>query len=639
MSVNSISSSESSSEKQFVFWTWLIVVAGLALRLTDLGFSYSNDELSALSRVRFDSFRDLVDNGFYVDGHPGGIQVFLFYWVKLFGMNEWAVRLPFALSSGLGIWFSIRVFRLWFGNTAALLTGASVALLAFPLLFSQIARPYGSGLTFSMIMLYYWTRLLFHDKSVFKYAILYSIFAAACMYNHYFSFLLALIVGIAGLFYIKRRNMWFYLGAGFLSALLFSPHIYITLNHLSIGGVGLWLAPPAWSWPVDHILQIFNESVILLCFVLLIALLQFFLGKTNAEMNRYRLLAAIFFFAPLAVGFFYSRYINPVLQHSVLLFSFPFLPALLFSFSNNFPRKWDSILVALVVLVFSVHTIFGFQYFKQQHFGEFRGVAEAIEKWSEEYHDDGITAAVAVNNPWYLHFYMKNNSDDAIAFTQTDNRGGADLDSLKQILDRCSTPYFIYAWTKPVPPEINDMLLARFPCVAERLNFGGLSEASLYTLELSLECVNVYKDTLWMQTKVAGTFTTDTASIVYPEYYPGFEGHLSDILPATDSDYQLVAIAEVAAGYANSGALLVVDFQDDTGTSIQWRASKFDLFVQEKAQSRVRLSIPLKEKNLFHKKMKLYVWNPKRNPTGVDKLLLIIEKQTPGAHVSVADKY
>lgn len=638
MSANSISTSESLSEKQFVFWTWLIVGAGLALRLTDLGFSYSNDELSALSRVRFDSFRDLVDNGFYVDGHPGGIQVFLFYWVKLFGMSEWAVRLPFALSSGLGIWFSIRVFRLWFGNTAGLLTGASVALLAFPLLFSQIARPYGSGLTFSMIMLYYWTRLLFDDKSAAKSAFLYSIFAAACMYNHYFSFLLALIVGITGLFYIKRRNMWLYLGAGFLAALLFSPHIYITLNHLSIGGVGLWLAPPSWSWPALHVLHIFNESLLLFLFVFLIVLAQFFFRKTTAEKNRYRLLALIFFLLPLTVGFFYSRYINPVLQHSVLLFSFPFLPALFFSFSDNFPRKWASILVVSVVLAFSVHTIFGFQYFKQQHFGEFRGVAEAIEKWSEEYHDDGITAAVAVNNPWYLHFYMKNNGEDAIAFSQTDNRGGADLDSLKQILDRCSTPFFIYAWTKPVPPEINDMLLARFPCMSERINFGGLSEAAIYSREHSSACINAWQDTLWVQTKVAGASSADTASIAYPEYYPGFEGHLTDILPETDSESQLVAIAEVAAGYANSGALLVADFQDENGTSIHWVASKFDLFVQEKVQSRVRLSLPLKEKNLFHKKMKLYVWNPKRNSTGVDKVLLILEKQTHGTHVSGADR-
>lgn len=638
MSANSISTSDSLSAKQFVFWAWVIVCAGLALRITNLGFSYSNDELSALSRVRFDSFRDLVDNGFYVDGHPGGIQVFLFYWVKLFGMSEWAVRLPFALSSGLGIWFSIRVFRLWFGKTTGLLTGATVALLAFPLLFSQIARPYGSGLTFSMIMLYYWTRLLFDDKSDFKYAFLYSVFAAACMYNHYFSFLLALIVGITGLFYIKRGNMWLYLGAGFLAALLFSPHIYITLNHLSIGGVGLWLAPPAWSWPALHVLHIFNESLLLFLFVFLIVLAQFFFRKTTAEKNRYRLLTLIFFLLPLTVGFFYSRYINPVLQHSVLLFSFPFLPALFFSFSDNFPRKWASILVASVVLVFSVHTIFGFEYFKQQHFGEFRGVAEAIEKWSEEYHDDGITAAVAVNNPWYLHFYMKNNGEDAIAFAQTDNRGAADLDSLKQILDSCTTPYFIYAWTKPVPAEINDMLQARFTCVLERINYGGLSEVALYSREYSSACINAHLDTLWFQPKVEDNSSNDSLSKGYPEYYPGFDGHLSDILLETDSESQLVAIAEVDSGYANSGALLVADFQDDNGRSIHWIASKFDLFVQEKSQSRVRLSLPLKEKNLSQKKMKLYVWNPKRNPTGVEKVLLILEKQSYGTHIADAGR-
>ena len=91
------------SDRQFALWALIIVAVGLGLRLWNLGFSYSNDELSALSRVRFDSFAQLVRDGFYVDGHPGGIQVFLFYWVKLFGMSEWAVRLPFALLEDMNI--------------------------------------------------------------------------------------------------------------------------------------------------------------------------------------------------------------------------------------------------------------------------------------------------------------------------------------------------------------------------------------------------------------------------------------------------------------------------------------------------------------------------------------------------------
>ncbi|MBK6965737.1 MAG: hypothetical protein IPH20_17895 [Bacteroidales bacterium] len=57
---------ETGNDQQKIFWllTGLILLVALALRVTGLGFSYSNDELSALVRVRFDSFSELVDKGF-----------------------------------------------------------------------------------------------------------------------------------------------------------------------------------------------------------------------------------------------------------------------------------------------------------------------------------------------------------------------------------------------------------------------------------------------------------------------------------------------------------------------------------------------------------------------------------------------
>lgn len=51
-------------DRQFILLALAIVVSGLVLRLLHLDFSYSNDELSALSRVRFSSFSDLVSKGF-----------------------------------------------------------------------------------------------------------------------------------------------------------------------------------------------------------------------------------------------------------------------------------------------------------------------------------------------------------------------------------------------------------------------------------------------------------------------------------------------------------------------------------------------------------------------------------------------
>ena len=610
--------------KQFNLWVLVIVLAGLILRLYRLDFSYSNDELSALSRVGSDSFGELVQKGFYVDGHPGGIQVFLFYWSKLFGMDEWIIRLPFALAGALGIWFTIKTFSRWFSPATGLLAGAFIAFLAFPLLYSQIARPYGIGLTISMIMAWFWTKLLFDEKPKVWISLAFALSAAACMYNHYFSFLLALIAGITGLFFLKKDRIPHYLGAGFLAAVLFSPHIYITINHLSIGGVGLWLAKPAWTWLPEHLAYVFNNSYIIALLLALIGVVQFFTYKKTGLL-KFRIISLILFLLPFLIGFFYSRFVNPVLQHSVLIFSFPFLLGFIFSFAGNIPIKWMNPLLALVMLSGVVETVFVSGYYRAQHFGEFKGVAASITEWNTKYGAEKITRAVIVNNPWYINFYLDEEQKKLSTYAQTDNRGGADLDSLKQILDHCETPYFLYAWTKPAPGEIRDMILARFPCLVERVGFGGLSEAALYSKGNDENCLLRTSDTLFYLKPEQADTSALTENVEAPEFFPGFEGKLSDTYLDFKSTDALVAICSLRIADSLSGALLVASFHDENGETIYWSAARFDLFTRENSNSKIRLTIPFSEKKLLHKRMKLYVWNPKLKSIYPDFISLVVE--------------
>ena len=69
----------------------------------------------------------------------------------------------------------------------------------------------------------------------------YALSTALCMYTHYFSFLFAAIVGITGLFCMKASNFKDYLLAGMLSILAFVPHLGISGEQLSRGGIGSWL--------------------------------------------------------------------------------------------------------------------------------------------------------------------------------------------------------------------------------------------------------------------------------------------------------------------------------------------------------------------------------------------------------------
>lgn len=79
----------------------IIAILGIAVFLRFYGFfnlQYTFDELSALNRLEFDSFIEVIKKGVMIDAHPALIQVFLFYYTKLFGTAEWIVKLPLSFT-------------------------------------------------------------------------------------------------------------------------------------------------------------------------------------------------------------------------------------------------------------------------------------------------------------------------------------------------------------------------------------------------------------------------------------------------------------------------------------------------------------------------------------------------------------
>ena len=68
----------------------LILAISLLVRLNGLtGFSLSNDELSAMARLQFSSFSEMIEKGVRTnDMHPIGVQSFLWFWTQLTGISD-----------------------------------------------------------------------------------------------------------------------------------------------------------------------------------------------------------------------------------------------------------------------------------------------------------------------------------------------------------------------------------------------------------------------------------------------------------------------------------------------------------------------------------------------------------------------
>ncbi len=331
------------SYKKINYVLFFILLLASVLRFWNyFNIPFTHDEFSALFRTHYNSFSELIDKGVKVDGHPAGIQVFLYYWVKLVGYSECWIKLPFTLLGIFSIYLFWKIAREWFSEQVAILSSISMAVMQLFIMYSQIARPYISGLFFTLLMVYYWYKIVFYEKRLIKinYYFWFICGATLCNYNHYFSLLMALITGLLGFVFIKKENIKKYC-LSLLTIIVFClPHLKIYLYQFSMGGLG-WLGKPDLSFFYSFILYLVNHSLFCLFFLLVMFIggVLIYIVKKN-KFKKEQVIAFILGTLSAVIGYIYSVVRTPVLQTSVLIFSIPFLLLLIFSFFEKINIKF-----------------------------------------------------------------------------------------------------------------------------------------------------------------------------------------------------------------------------------------------------------------------------------------------------------
>lgn len=359
----------------------LVLVVGSILRLYNFwNIPFSHDEFSAIFRSGYTSLSDVIELGVKTDTHPAGIQVFLNYWIQLFGLKEWIIKLPFILAGIASIWLVYRIGRLWLNETVGLISAAFFASVQFTIMYAQMARPYGSGVFFCLLMVLYWSKIILQpDKKLTQNLIWFALSSALCAYNHHFSLLFVAIVGVIGIPLVKFKNLWKYALAGIGIFLLYVPHLGVFFHQLDKGGVGGdggWLGPPS----DDFILRFLDYVTHYSIWVVLVVVGIFLFGWIKKSKDKKHWLRSIlflsFFTIPFLIGFFYSRgaEANAILQFSLLIFGFPFLILAVFGHFRSMNVKTNALLIFLIFSVNIFTLVFNRQHYSiyyESYFEEF----------------------------------------------------------------------------------------------------------------------------------------------------------------------------------------------------------------------------------------------------------------------------
>lgn len=407
-------------------WLLLALLAlAAALRLWNLPhIPYTHDEISALLRLRFHSFAELISHGVAVDAHPAGVQVFEWAWTGLFGTAEAAVKLPFILMGIAALFLLYRFAAYWTSPAAALLSIAFIGTVQYTVMYAQIARPYAVGFFTCALLMDQLTRAIGGRRWAWPGA---TFALVLCAYTHHFALLFAGIAWLCTWPLVDRAQRRPLLAAAAVALALYLPHLPITLRQYGYKGVWEWLLPPGPSWLPEYVAWTFEFSIPLAAVVLAVALGGWLRAFRSAGGGRdpFIPLCLTLGLAPLAIGYAYSVWRAPVLQYSVLLFSFPFLVFPLFAGWRTMKPLPLAVLVALIAGT-AVHGLTAIRqhyavFYKSKYEAAVRGLLEASAQ-----HDRLALVDVPAEIPG---FYFR--------------QWGVDSNAVRYINLRGRSPYFL----------------------------------------------------------------------------------------------------------------------------------------------------------------------------------------------------
>lgn len=421
-----------------------------------------HDEFSALFRLKFDSFRDLIQYGIKVDGHPAGVQTFLYYWAMVVGWDEFWLKLPFALM-GIGSVFLIYVIgRQWFNRKAGLLAAAFFAVSQFTVFYSQIIRPYSAGLFFVLLMTFFWNKILFGQKKP-SVGVCVGFALSTCLaaLAHNFSAAQAGLIFLTGLFFLKKERRLGYWLSGIGAFLLYSPNLPIFYHQTFVnGGIGGWLDKPKSTFLVDFLQYTMNYAPLFIFAVGVVIVLPFILQKPEKRQRPIRWAAVAWFVIIFALAYVYSLVREPIIQYSTLIFCYPFLILMAFSFHRNNSMTQTQTIIAVLAILFigASSLITNRRHYDLMYHQGYDQIALRMQQDQDSLTD--IRFATATTRAGLPDFYQSQTSVTQRVIFDEENHSTADL--RRWLVDGHSR-YLGFGWTDYLNPAWEVQAVTHYP--------------------------------------------------------------------------------------------------------------------------------------------------------------------------------
>ena len=585
----------------------IIVIIAALLRFWHFAhLPFMHDEFSAIFRTRFNSISDVIEIGVkQSDSHPAGVQLFIYFWIRLFGLSESVLKLPFVLVGVGSIYMIWLIAKRWFNTVTGLFSATLLAVIQYTIFYSQLARPYAPGLFFSLVTVWFWTQIIFDENPKKRDWIGFVIFMAINSYIHAFTLFLNLLIAITGLFFVRGNILKLYLLSGIVILILYLPGIPVFMSQLGRGDIGGWLSTPNPDFLFHYFFYVFHFSLwflILTLSILIFLSIKYF--DRDRQADKFRIIGISWFLITFVVAYLYSIYRSPILQYSTLLFVFPFIVMIAFSFIGKVPLPTLS--VSLIIIVFAgVTTLIGkrFHYEEMYHQG-FDQIPKQINYDLNRYKNHYVAVVLQSTDTRMFDYYFGKYGEIPDYFKLEKGRTLAEVNSY---IKNISADMVLFGWDDYAPLNYLEAIKASFPYVVKHKSW--FNSEYWVLSKHKLQGSNILKKEV-------------VASIgSYKVYAKNKYGEAIKI--ETDSlnlDKYSVLNAQVAVRRQTSvpDAIFVFDWRDSEDNTFFWEGSEFKNFVGTDSIYFVNTSLRIVDLPDIPTKgeVKFYIW--KRDAAAIE---------------------
>ena len=563
-----------------------VLFLAIGLRVWHIGqMHYTNDELSALSRTNFSSLSETVEKGVIPDGHPALVQVFLYYWAHWVDYDDVAVKLPFLLAGILSVVLIFFIGKEAGGWYAGLLAAGFAAVSQPFVYFSQVARPYAPGLLFTLLTVFFVQKILKKKEGDIKLFFAAAVSLALTYYTHYFAALTTTLFWIMAFFVSPSKLKVKFIAYGLFAALLFLPHLPITLTQLFYGGLQ-WLSKPDATLYEYLILYLFNYDFTLLAFTIIFFLFSLIRCSDYKLLIKNTVLYFLPFVLTVVVGGLYSVYRAPVLQFSVMLFAYAFLVIYLFLFVRKFDGFGNKLFLLLIISAGWSSLVSKREHYTVAYDNPFYKVAKFYV--DNKQGNDNLPLITVAYHKFYVGSYVANldkNADTSkVVFNYDPSQN---LEKFNKIISSLNSDSVVIGYTTGIKKVyLNTYLRFYYPVLAACSDY-----AYLFVKEgKNCDTKGTYVDTLnkfvlepnglydyvWHNTENAKIMEDSTTGEKYfyrtGEWGISFSENIKDLIK--DPYNILVSSAVIQKNSPASELKLVAEIKDSSGNSVWWNGVK-----------------------------------------------------------------